>query len=303
MGYKILHNVSHKDKIKLNSYVGYPINESDPYQINVIFLHGLLGKAHRTWRCNDTAINTENHSYCWPLEWLPTSLKRRSLTPKIILMTYPTAVSSYSTYCLTEEHTLQQRADILRQNIASLKLRGPIVLVGHSMGGLLLKQIIVQASECEDTDFLSAISGICFYSTPHHGSWLAKYATSNPLTKKILNPTIEVQELSSSCDYLSQLNNTFYNVVANNPKLCNILSFVETVPTKMFGAGKSPSYCQPTLYSINSETLIVDTASAQIEYGNVIQISENHINVNKPVSRSDPAYSELVNFILHSTGE
>jgi len=49
------------------------------------------------------------------------------------------------------------------------------------------------------------------------------------------------------------------------------------------------------------EMLIVDKSSASIEHGTYVEVDENHINVNKPVSRSDPAYSEFVNFILHST--
>jgi len=105
------------------------------------------------------------------------------------------------------------------------------------MGGLLLKQIIVQAEERNDTDFLTAISGICFYSTPHHGSPLAKYATANEITKKILHPTKEVEELSSTSDYLKELHQTFNEITEKYPKLRNILSFVETVPTKILGAG------------------------------------------------------------------
>ena len=47
--------------------------------------------------------------------------------------------------------------------------------------------------------------------------------------------------------------------------------------------------------------MIVDENSACMKFGELIQIDENHINVNKPMSRSDPSYSKLVNFILESS--
>ena len=50
-----------------------------------------------------------------------------------------------------------------------------------------------------------------------------------------------------------------------------------------------------------SETLIVNEESSFCEFGSSVKIDENHVNVNKPASRGDPAYFELVNFIVSST--
>ena len=49
------------------------------------------------------------------------------------------------------------------------------------------------------------------------------------------------------------------------------------------------------------ETLIVNDESSFCEFGTSVKIDENHVSVNKPASRGDPAYFELVNFIVSST--
>lgn len=41
--------------------------------------------------------------------------------------------------------------------------------------------------------------------------------------------------------------------------------------------------------------------SSFCEFGTSVKIDENHVSVNKPASRGDPAYFELVNFIVSST--
>ena len=107
------------------------------------------------------------------------------------------------------------------------------------MGGLLLKQMLLEAHCENDFDFLDSIRGISFYSTPHRGSSLAHYATLNKFAKTLLNPTREIEELSSESQDLVSLERNFKILDENFGNLRNVLSFSETVPTKvLYGAGK-----------------------------------------------------------------
>lgn len=126
--FKILHNVSHRRKIGLNTFVGFPHENSiqDKISLNIVFLHGLLGKSFRTWRVHDSLLDSSHHSYCWPIDWLPNSLLNRNISPKVILMTYPTALSNYTTNCLKEQQTMVERAQLLRQNLKQLDLKGKV---------------------------------------------------------------------------------------------------------------------------------------------------------------------------------
>ena len=99
----------------------------------------------RTWRCNDKTINDPAHSYCWPIEWLPKTLARREIVPKIILMSYPTSLTNYNKTCLHMEELMEEKSEKLLENIKTLHTsNNPIFIVGHSMGGLLVKKMILK---------------------------------------------------------------------------------------------------------------------------------------------------------------
>ena len=90
----------------------------------------------------------------------------------------------------------------------------------------------------------------------------------------------EVRELSSSSKQLKELNDEFVSVARNMS--IPIHSFVESVPYKVVGFNH----------------LVVTKESANIGVGGMTVVNENHINVNKPSSKSDILYSQFVNFIV-----
>jgi len=59
-------------------------------------------------------------------------------------------------------------------------------------------------------------------------------------------------------------------------------SFIESVPIKVVGFNH----------------LVVSKDSATLGLGGQTIVNENHINVNKPSSKSDILYSQFVNFIV-----
>ena len=73
----------------------------------------------------------------------------------------------------------------------------PTVFVGHSMGGLIIKKMLVNAQNSEDQQtrkFAENTKGVVFYSTPHKGSEIANL---NMITKYFFSPSVEVQELNT----------------------------------------------------------------------------------------------------------
>ena len=69
------------------------------------------------------------------------------------------------------------------------------------------------------------------------GSFLAKYATSS-ITRPLLHPTKDIEQLAADSEHLATLDRKFLDALERHPNLKNVLSFVETVPTKVLGAGK-----------------------------------------------------------------
>lgn len=93
----------------------------------------------------------------------------------------------------------------------------PIIWACHSMGGLLVKQMLVEGIKIDLTEklifkvnlninyvfyvewrtgdkhnLLRNTKGIVFYSTPHRGSHIAAF---NQTTQMLVWPSVEVQEL------------------------------------------------------------------------------------------------------------
>jgi len=71
----------------------------------------------------------------------------------------------------------------------------PIVWVAHSMGGLLVKQLLIKASKSTDPNTSAIVSNskaVLMLSVPHGGS---PVATLNPTARFLLYPSVEVEEL------------------------------------------------------------------------------------------------------------
>lgn len=68
----------------------------------------------------------------------------------------------------------------------------PIIWIGHSKGGLYIKQIIVNAHECNAIWLWRSSRAVLFYSVPHRGSPLA--ALNLPLFTR----SIEMIEIQNS---------------------------------------------------------------------------------------------------------
>ena len=62
--------------------------------------------------------------------------------------------------------SIEDRAKLLLTDLQSLDLSKPMIMIGHSMGGLIMKSMFIQS----DQQFRDNIKGMVFYSTPHFGS-------------------------------------------------------------------------------------------------------------------------------------
>ncbi|XP_050805561.1 protein SERAC1 isoform X6 [Gopherus flavomarginatus] len=184
-------------------YVLHPqYRSSQPIKADVLFIHGLLGAAFKTWRQQD--INQpldakafegeEVYSECWPKTWLASDCP----SLRIVSVEYDTHLSDWKTKCPIEDH---RKSIAYRSNELLNKLRAagvgdrPLVWVSHSMGGLLVKKMLVDASKNPEMDkIVNNTRGIIFYSVPHHGSQLAEYSMN---ARYLLFPSVEVKELST----------------------------------------------------------------------------------------------------------
>jgi hypothetical protein len=159
--------------------------------LDVVFVHGLGGDGTTTWM-------PEGFTESW-LDWLSDDI------PSIAVwsLTYPADATKWTSD--GEGMALPDRAANLIPTMLyyGIGTRGT-VFVCHSLGGLVVKQILRHSAEMAIPEWVSiarSTLGIVFLATPHAGSNLATFI-------KVLNvsrPTRTVLALTAHCPHLKEL--------------------------------------------------------------------------------------------------
>ncbi|XP_063773722.1 protein SERAC1 isoform X2 [Pseudophryne corroboree] len=267
-------------------YILHPQHRtSQVIDADVLFIHGLLGAAFKTWRqqdrdqpLDDSAAQEDDYTECWPKDWLAADCP----TLRIISVEYDTHLSDWKAKCPADNHR-KSMAYRSTELLNKLKTAGvgerPIIWVSHSMGGLLVKKMLVNASRDQDMqDLVKNTRGIAFYSVPHRGSRLAEYSVNARL---LLFPSIEVKELSKDSPALKELNEEFLEFAKK--KDLKIVSFAEMLPTRI-----------GSMMRLH----VVPAESADLGVGDIIPVEVNHLNICKPKSKDSFIYQRTLQFIL-----
>ncbi|KAM9355214.1 protein SERAC1 isoform 3-T5 [Pholidichthys leucotaenia] len=190
-----------KEKYADGIYILHPQTRDDqPIKADVLFIHGILGAAFKTWRQKDRSLleeekeseSKDDYTDCWPKSWLAADCPNL----RVLSVEYDSHLSDWMSKCPAENQrmSLAYRSQEL---LKKLKLAGvgerPVVWVAHSMGGLLVKKMLLDASQDPDMHgLLKNTKGIMFYSVPHYGTFMAEYSVN---VRYLLFPSIEVREL------------------------------------------------------------------------------------------------------------
>ncbi|KAM6181015.1 protein SERAC1 isoform 2-T2 [Erethizon dorsatum] len=272
------------EKYQDGVYVLHPQHRtSQPIKADVLFIHGLMGAAFKTWRQQDTeqvltekALQDEDrYTTCWPKTWLA----RDCPALRIISVEYDTSLSDWRARCPMERKSIAFRSnELLRKLRAAGVGDRPIIWISHSMGGLLVKKMLLEASkEPEMSGVIKNTRGIIFYSVPHHGSRLAEYSVN---IRYLLFPSLEVKELSKDSPALKILQDDFLEFAKD--KKFQVLNFVETQPT-----------CIGSMIKLH----VVPEESADLGIGDLIPVDVNHLNICKPKTKDAFLYQRTLQFI------
>uniref|UniRef100_A0A4X2LSH2 Protein SERAC1 n=1 Tax=Vombatus ursinus TaxID=29139 RepID=A0A4X2LSH2_VOMUR len=272
-----------QEKYQDGVYVLHPqYRTSQPIKADVLFIHGLMGAAFKTWRQQDCdkleigkASDEECYTQCWPKTWLA----RDCPALRIISVEYDTNLSDWRAKCPVERKSIAYRShELLRKLRAAGVGDRPMIWVSHSMGGLLVKKMLVDASKKPELNSLiNNTRGMIFYSVPHHGSHLAEYSVN---VRYLLFPSVEVKELSKDCPALKKLQDDFLTFAKD--KNFQVLNFVETLPT-----------CIGSMIKLH----VVPVESADLGIGDLIPVAVNHLNICKPKKKDTFLYQRTLQFI------
>lgn len=260
------------------------------FEMDVIFVHGLRGGPFKTWRIaeNKTSsidkaglvekidVDSGRKGTCWPKEWLSSDIPAcRLLTVK-----YKTNLSQWSGASLP----LQEVSAMLLQKLFAAGVGDrPIVFITHSMGGLVVKQMLMQAGQDKKySQIVKNTSGIVFYSCPHFGTKLADMPWR---LGYVLRPAPSIGELRSGSARLEELNQLIRTL---NKGGLEILSFSETKVTPLVeGYGG---------WALRME--VVPIESAYPGFGELVVLDgTDHVNACKPLNHDDIAYTQTLKLL------
>jgi pimeloyl-ACP methyl ester carboxylesterase len=244
---------------------------------DVIFVHGLNGNPREYWF---PAGQPEKYWLAWLGEDLPDvgvwslGYENAALKPRGFSLARRFLQAGFSM-------PLEDRADnvLLRLELEGIGER-PLVFIGHSMGGLLIKEVLRTANESRDAKRRAIVErtrGVCFIATPHNGSDLAKLAH---YFGSLLGINVSVEELRPHQPHLRKLNQWYRDFVTREGNSIKTLSFFEMKPLPRVG-------------------LVVEAGDADpgVPHAGLHPLDEDHDSICKPPSKLSSIYQRTLEFI------
>ncbi|KAJ7875324.1 Alpha/Beta hydrolase protein [Mycena olivaceomarginata] len=259
---------------------------SEGTQVDIVALHGLNGHAFRSWEYRDP---NGKESFMWLRDCLPEQI------PEARVMTYGYNANVYSDVSTgrlrTFAETFLQELRYMRESDPSR----PLILVGHSMGGLLVKQALLVAHARVDRRFdsiLNSVTGVAFLGTPHQGANGISNAKFVANFVRAFKPDARVDLLKSldpKSMILFDLTDDFRQLVSS--KGIEIASLFETRKTKMVGSSKI-RFFGPDIWIVEERSAILGVLRER-----KAAIDANHSNLCKFRGPTDNSLNRTLQFL------
>jgi len=243
----------------------------DKVTSHAIFLHGLGGHHYRTW------CSLLDPNICW-LQWLAEDIEGLAVWS----VKYEAAVSRWHGSAM---HLTDRATNVFKRILVEPKLKtGKIILIGHSYGGLVIKQLLRTADSMshqhsDAAEFVGRVRRVAFLATPHSG---ADVPTWMDRLRIIFLPSVATACLVRNDPNLRELNHWYREWSSKHSIEHLILS--ETQPThKMFLVVKPES---------SDPGLLVRPTS----------IDADHFTICKPKDRFSEVYLHVCDFMERPIG-
>jgi pimeloyl-ACP methyl ester carboxylesterase len=245
---------------------------------DVIFVHGLNGNPREYWWPQG---EPEKFWPAWVGEDLPDvgvwslGYENAALKPRRFSFSRKFLQGGFAM-------PLEDRADNVLLRLESDHIgERPLVFITHSMGGLLIKEVLRTANDSSNPRRKAIVEqtrGVCFIATPHIGSDLAKWAS---YFKTLLGTNVAMDELRPHEPHLRKLNQWYRDFVAPEHRRIKTLSFYEMKPTAVIGR------------------LVVEPGDADpgVPHAGLHPLDKDHASICKPGSKNHQIHVTVTNFI------
>lgn len=242
--------------------------DADTAVLDIIFIHGITGDLNGTW--------TNSAGVFWP-SWLAHDF------PDVRIFTagYP---SSIFAKWAKKEMNLHERGSNLAEHMASCGIgQRPLVIVCHSLGGLLAKEVFRACCEAQDEEWAALGNNlrlVAFYATPHESAALASVIKF--CLPRLSSPHIAA--ISNDSGYLMNLNESYRDHAKK--KGVSSIAYYERFKTWNIGLVVSRSAADPGCCETRP-----------------IPVDADHIQICKPDSKEQITFLSLRRHIVRILDE
>ena len=266
--------------------------------VDVVYIHGLRGGPFGTWRTAPTAAAEDKQRdavLVWPSDWLAADVG-----PRVRLLSLAFR-SRYSDWGSATSPRLEALAEELLQTLVAAGVgQRPLVVVTHSMGGVLLKLLLARSMEAAAADaappcargaLAAQLRGAVFYSCPHFGSRLAELGAWR--LARLAAPVAELR--SSNVDQLAALNEPLRAAHRRKRHPLRVVCFLEGRPTPLLQLPVPPGLAARAP-AIRYE--VVAPESAYPGFGDLVVLPQaDHVTACKPGAKGDPSYALVLQLV------
>ncbi|KAK8199023.1 uncharacterized protein BKA78DRAFT_300874 [Phyllosticta capitalensis] len=258
--------------------------------VDICFVHGLGGHRIKTWTESDSR---PVKNCCWPRDLLPQTLANQNSRIRVLSFGYDANLvrwrgGSSNGRVYGYARSLMQELVEHREHLGGENCERPIVFVGHSLGGLVIKSTICQAHqrnpEKPERNIFDQTVGFVFIGTPHHGSDLTAWA-------KYLERTLEIAQRSP--------NNNLLDVLS--PDAVQLKDLSENFDTVATRSKPIEKYCCYETWSTTVGGIdvgqIVSEMSSRMNDAECVAIKANHVGMCKFNNAEDPNYRAVARCI------
>jgi len=247
---------------------------------DIVFVHGVGGSSHATWQRGKEG---REDYFLWPEE-----LGKDLTDCGVWSVGYPAGFTGLG----KQGMIIEKRAGNVSDKLVNAGLGGrPIVFITHSMGGLIVKHLIVDSQMLPGDDrkrIVGWIRGIVFCGTPHRGSGFADAAHVFGILGG--GSQAHVDEMCANAEKLDLLQDKFIEWHRHHP--VPIVSYAENQKLLL-----TRWLFFPTDYGI-----VVPRASANpgIPGCEIHDSDDDHLTLVKPRNRQHDVYAGVLRFLRES---
>lgn len=246
---------------------------------DVIFVHGIGGDAHSTWTSSSASVGRGDTKQ--PIvSNFPSVISADFPSIRFWSLDYTANISEWQEGDIKFNELPRHCAQILEFLRATKIGDRPLIFVCHSLGGIVIKEVLRISQNSRFArlkDVWKMTKAVSFIATPHKGSNVANILTAIDRVLPFIRTSSRVTEISHDNVYLESLS-AWYREKAE-PDQIETQAFYEQ--RKMSGVFIVPHY----------------SANPDVIGCTPIGINENHIDISKPVKKTDLVYASIAGLI------